>query len=163
MACAALGCEPDGVCVISTNGVRSCKWNSPCGTCPTGATCKTVHTSFIEEADVPYCECPKGFGMTATECKEGAPDQVVASSITLIQDRSASGTASKPYTFRLKSGCNQYPKEVAGNYKTLYALENIGGTKGCASVELYTDDYCIWGIRTCRATTGDSMAARANT
>ncbi|CAI5458203.1 unnamed protein product, partial [Closterium sp. Yama58-4] len=77
-ACAALGCEPDGTCEVDQNGGRYCKWASPCGTCPTGATCKTVLETEDSDftlwhpdlAQVPYCECPQGFGMTPTECVE---------------------------------------------------------------------------------------------
>ncbi|CAI5960980.1 unnamed protein product [Closterium sp. NIES-65] len=92
-ACEALGCEPGGKCEVDQNGERYCKWastphkelhshttlhpspshprDSPCGTCPSGATCKTVPGTDFPQLQVPYCECPQGFGMTATECVAG--------------------------------------------------------------------------------------------
>ncbi|CAI5936875.1 unnamed protein product, partial [Closterium sp. NIES-65] len=69
MGCDLLGCGPEGDCVFNADGFRSCKWKSPCGTCPSLATCKTIRANNSEEAVVPYCECPPGYGMTATECK----------------------------------------------------------------------------------------------
>ncbi|CAI7832290.1 unnamed protein product, partial [Closterium sp. NIES-54] len=37
--CYNLGCEPDGNCVTNDGIAWWCSWNSPCGTCPSGATC----------------------------------------------------------------------------------------------------------------------------
>ncbi|CAI5503772.1 unnamed protein product, partial [Closterium sp. Naga37s-1] len=140
-ACSELGCEPDGVCV-NTNGVRSCKWNSPCGTCPTGATCKTIHIPPYYDVDVPHCECPTGYGMTPTECIQGAPDQVLATSITLVRDISAKDNASKPYTFRATYGCNPLPEGLAGNFRAIYQTFNIDGGPSCASFRWYESDDC---------------------
>ncbi|CAI7885517.1 unnamed protein product [Closterium sp. NIES-53] len=150
LACYVLGCEPEGVCV-NNNGVRSCKWNSPCGSCPRGAVCKTTKADLlkaidpqelIRTVDAPYCECPAGYGMTPTECIKGAPDQVLSTSMTLIRDPTAKDKASKPYTFRFKNGCTQYPKEVAGNYTAFYSVININGIPNCQDWEAYTTDNC---------------------
>ncbi|CAI5514435.1 unnamed protein product, partial [Closterium sp. Naga37s-1] len=68
-ACTALGCEPaGGKCEVDGNGERYCKWDSLCGTCPTGAFCKTVPSEYNSAAQVPYCTCPQGYGLTATKC-----------------------------------------------------------------------------------------------
>ncbi|CAI5468739.1 unnamed protein product [Closterium sp. Yama58-4] len=162
-ACAVLGCEPDGVCVTSADGVRSCEWNSPCGTCPSEATCKTVpaQTTSAVKPMVPYCECPSGYGMTATGCKKGLPDQVAASSLTLFRDRNARGNASKPYTFRLQFGCNQIPKEVAGFGTFAYSVDNIGGVQGCFYVIIYRGDNCDPSSLISSRSMGDRMVAQA--
>ncbi|CAI5458191.1 unnamed protein product, partial [Closterium sp. Yama58-4] len=67
-ACDALGCEPGGKCEVDGNGERYCKWDSPCGACPTGATCKTVPATNKPSVQVPYCACPEGYNITATQC-----------------------------------------------------------------------------------------------
>ncbi|CAI5470092.1 unnamed protein product [Closterium sp. Yama58-4] len=148
-ACYVLGCEPEGVCV-NNNGARSCKWNSPCGACPSGATCRFVQgmnltgVGYTEppKVDVPVCECPAGYGMTPTECVKGAPDEVLGYSITLIQDPTAKDKASKPYTFRYREGCTQFPKEVAGNYTVEFHVHGIGDAPMCRSWRLYDTDNC---------------------
>ncbi|CAI5534150.1 unnamed protein product [Closterium sp. Naga37s-1] len=60
-ACDVLKCEPDGTCVKDQNGERYCQW----------ATCKAVASKGSIPIQVPYCECPQGYGMTATECVAG--------------------------------------------------------------------------------------------
>ncbi|CAI7848660.1 unnamed protein product [Closterium sp. NIES-53] len=139
--CTVLACGPDGTCV-NNNGVRSCKWISPCGTCPPGAFCRTTRATMLVEADVPFCMCPTGYGMTATGCIQGTSDRVLASSVTLFQDRTAKGSASKPYTLRYNYGCNQFPAEVAGNFRTAYEVHNIDGSYGCRSFTTYRTDNC---------------------
>ncbi|CAI5988007.1 unnamed protein product [Closterium sp. NIES-64] len=71
-ACDALGCQPGGKCVVDENGERFCQWDSPCGACSTGATCKTVPASDNSGVQVPYCACPQGYGITATKCVKDA-------------------------------------------------------------------------------------------
>ncbi|CAI5534153.1 unnamed protein product, partial [Closterium sp. Naga37s-1] len=55
--CDALGCEPVGKCVVDESGERYCQWDSPCGACPSGATCKTVPAT---NNDSPCGACPTG-------------------------------------------------------------------------------------------------------
>ncbi|CAI5505562.1 unnamed protein product, partial [Closterium sp. Naga37s-1] len=140
--CYNLGCEPDGTCVTNDGITSWCNWDSPCGTCPSGANCQNVRAYQSFNVLAPYCRCSSGYGMTSTGCVYGAPDQVLASSITLIHDSSALGSASRPYTFRFKSGCNQFPKEVAGNYKTAFEVHSINGLAGCRQWRGYTTDDC---------------------
>ncbi|CAI5459387.1 unnamed protein product [Closterium sp. Yama58-4] len=149
--CDAVNCGPNGKCVRKENGDPTCacdpgfemppnelRCDSPCGTCPSGAACKTVHTSddSPKQAEVLYCECPTGFGMTPTECKEGSPDNAGATSVTLFMDRS------KPYTARLKNGCTQVPNEVVGVIKTANLVVGVGGAAGCFRVRIFPDDNC---------------------
>ncbi|CAI5975270.1 unnamed protein product, partial [Closterium sp. NIES-64] len=140
--CYALGCGLDGECVNDINGRLSCRWNSPCGSCPTGAVCKTIQVTTQVTATVPYCQCRSGYGMTSTGCIYGAPDQVIPYSITLFKDRTAAGNASKPYTFRLKYGCTQFPEGLAGNFKTWYEVDYINNALGCRVWRYYTTDNC---------------------
>ncbi|CAI5485211.1 unnamed protein product, partial [Closterium sp. Naga37s-1] len=53
----------DGTCVVEQNGKLSCLY-SPCGDCPSGATCKSVPDEFNKNKPIPYCACPQGYGIT---------------------------------------------------------------------------------------------------
>ncbi|CAI5483567.1 unnamed protein product, partial [Closterium sp. Yama58-4] len=139
--CYMLGCEPEGTCTAYYGGFY-CQWRSRCGSCPSGASCRTFYPPS-GGSSVPYCQCPGGYGMTSTGCVQGSPDQVLASSVTLIQDESQTLTnASRPYTFRYKKGCNPFPKEVAGNYKSTFEVHNINGAPGCLEWRSYDTNNC---------------------
>ncbi|CAI5522606.1 unnamed protein product, partial [Closterium sp. Naga37s-1] len=142
VVCLALGCSPGGTCLkqMGTN-VRYCKWDSPCGNCPMGATCKTTPSKAGNP--IPYCVCPDGYGMTQDACIEGGKSTVGAASITLIQDPKALDKASRPYTVRANlDGCTDLPKEVAGNYKTRYGVYNMNGTLRCNTFQLWAGSNC---------------------
>ncbi|CAI5503743.1 unnamed protein product, partial [Closterium sp. Naga37s-1] len=139
--CDVLGCEPYGRCVYK-NGTHSCQWDSVCGKCPMRADCVKVYTTTYEAADVPYCKCRRGYGLTSKGCEQGLPDEVAASSMTLIRDAKARDKTSNPYTFRLKYGCTRFPEEVAGNFSLRYEVHNIGGALGCRQLQLYSTDNC---------------------
>ncbi|CAI5534148.1 unnamed protein product [Closterium sp. Naga37s-1] len=142
-ACAALGCEPGGTCEVDENGERYCKWDSPCGTCPTGATCKTVPAYSNNSVQVPYCECPAGYGMTSTECVLGGSSTVSSFSLTLFANPAAKDNTSRPYTIRLNpTGCTQYPPAVAGKSTFFYGVANIGSTWSCPYYYTYSTDNC---------------------
>ncbi|CAI5977030.1 unnamed protein product, partial [Closterium sp. NIES-64] len=145
-ACAALGCEPvGGKCEVDGNGERYCKWDSPCGSCPTGATCKTVPATSNSGVPVqlPYCACPDGYGMTETSCVEGGKSTVASTSITLVAEWKAKDNTSRPYTLRWNlNGCTQYPAAVAGNYSSEYLLANINSTADCRVAYQYYTDNC---------------------
>ncbi|CAI5458186.1 unnamed protein product [Closterium sp. Yama58-4] len=143
-ACAALGCEPaGGTCEVDGNGKRYCKWDSPCGACPTGATCKTVPASSNSSVQVPYCACPKGFGMTATKCVAGGRPTVSSFSSTFIANRYAKDASSRPYTFRVNlAGCTQFPAAVVGKVTTIYIVDGIGDAPSCRSFKNYAADNC---------------------
>ncbi|CAI5485248.1 unnamed protein product, partial [Closterium sp. Naga37s-1] len=135
-ACAALGCEPGGKCEVDGNGERYCKWDSPCGACPTGATCKTVPLERNVSVQVPYCECPAGYGMTATECVAGGNSTVGWDSITLIANPAAKDNTSRPYTLRLNpNGCTQFPTLMTG--KAAYYFVYMIGTSGRMNCRIY--------------------------
>ncbi|CAI5458194.1 unnamed protein product [Closterium sp. Yama58-4] len=143
VACLALGCAPDGHCEVDQNGELACMWDSPCGTCPTGATCETTPAKNDSLVLAPYCLCPEGYGMTDTECVEGVDSTVSSTSFTLIANRTAKDNASKPYTLRWNlDGCTQYPEEVAGKYTTIYTVWNTTNTPACRDATLYSTDNC---------------------
>ncbi|CAI7862340.1 unnamed protein product, partial [Closterium sp. NIES-53] len=158
--CYFSGCGPDRDCVYNY-GRYTCKWRSPCGSCPSGATCKTIRATSAVVADVPYCVCDAGYGMTTTGCVQGSPDTVPASSITLVQDRAAVNNASRPYTFRTNVGCNQLPKEVAGNFSNYYEVHNINGGRGCSMLTFYRGDNC-YDPAGMRQTTTQQLTAYAS-
>ncbi|CAI7896782.1 unnamed protein product [Closterium sp. NIES-54] len=143
-ACAALGCEPvGGTCEVDGNGERYCKWDSPCGICPTGATCKTVAATFNSAVPVPYCACPQGFGITASKCVEGGRSTVSSFSSTFIANRTAKDASSRPYTFRVNLiGCTQIPAAVVGKVTTMYIVDGIDGAPSCRSFKNYATDNC---------------------
>ncbi|CAI5467138.1 unnamed protein product [Closterium sp. Yama58-4] len=141
--CLALGCGPDRHCEADQNGELVCQWDSPCGTCPTGATCETTPTNDDSSVLAPYCLCPEGYGMTDTECVEGVDSTVSSISFTLIANRTATDNASKPYTLRWNlDGCTQYPEEVAGKFTTIYTVWNTTNTPACQDATLYSTDNC---------------------
>ncbi|CAI5485238.1 unnamed protein product, partial [Closterium sp. Naga37s-1] len=142
-ACAALGCEPDGKCVVGQDGTRSCQWASPCGACPTGATCKTVPAASNNSVPVPYCACPDGYGMTPTDCIQGENSTVSSSGMTVIGNRTAQDKASRPYTFRLNpNACTPFPDAIARTFSTLYTIANIPDAPRCPKMNLYATNNC---------------------
>ncbi|CAI5984286.1 unnamed protein product, partial [Closterium sp. NIES-65] len=142
-ACDALKCEPDGTCVKDQNGERYCQWDSPCGSCPTGATCKAVQSKGSIPIQVPYCECPSGYGMTATECVLGGKDTVGGNSYTFIVNRSAKDNTSRPYTLRYNTdGCTQFPAAVAGKYSTKYTVYSVKSNAYCYKYQEFSTDNC---------------------
>ncbi|CAI7735849.1 unnamed protein product, partial [Closterium sp. NIES-54] len=143
-ACAALGCEPDGKCVVDQNGERSCLWDSLCGACPSGATCRTVGVASDNRVvDVPFCLCPEGYGMTPADCVKGENATVSSNSMTLIASRTAKDNASRPYTFRLNlNACTPFPEAVAQTFTTMYSLENIPDAPRCPKLSYYSTDNC---------------------
>ncbi|CAI5467143.1 unnamed protein product [Closterium sp. Yama58-4] len=142
-ACDALSCEPGGKCVVDGNGERYCKWDSSCGVCPTGATCKTVPARYYPSVQVPYCACPQGFGITETKCVAGGASDVSSYSMTLLANPAAKDSSSRPYTLRLNlSDCTQLPAAVAGKYRTIYSVENTDDGPKCASIEYFSTDNC---------------------
>ncbi|CAI5458231.1 unnamed protein product [Closterium sp. Yama58-4] len=141
-ACAAVGCDWDGTCVVDEKGQLSCLF-PPCGECPSGATCKTVRDEFNNNKPIPYCACAKGYGMTKTKCVKGGTPTVASTSFTLIVNRHASGEASLPYTFRPNlNACTQYPEAVRGKYTTVYNVENIGDAPRCRTYKFFSEDNC---------------------
>ncbi|CAI5514444.1 unnamed protein product, partial [Closterium sp. Naga37s-1] len=142
-ACLAFGCGSDGSCGVDPNGDYFCKWDSPCGACPTGASCETTPAESDSSVLAPYCVCPEGYGMTDTECVEGGESTVSSTSYTLIANRTAKDNASKPYTLRWNlDGCTQYPEAVAGKFTTIYAVWNSIDSLPCQNATLYRDDNC---------------------
>ncbi|CAI5514436.1 unnamed protein product, partial [Closterium sp. Naga37s-1] len=142
-ACDALGCGPGGKCEVDQNGERYCKWDSPCGICPAGATCKTVPAKYYPSVPVPYCACPQGSGITETKCVAGWASEVSSYSITVIANPTAKDSSSQPYTLRLNlSDCTQLPVAVAGQYRTIYSVENTDDAPKCASIEYFSTDNC---------------------
>ncbi|CAI5514440.1 unnamed protein product, partial [Closterium sp. Naga37s-1] len=142
-ACDALRCEPDGTCVKDQNGDRFCQWDSPCGNCPTGATCKAVPSKGSIPIQVPYCECPSGYGMTATECVQGGKDTVGGNSYTLIANSAAKDYTSRPYTLRYNTdGCTQFPAAVAGKYTTKYTVYSVKSNAYCYKYQEFSTDNC---------------------
>ncbi|CAI5458192.1 unnamed protein product, partial [Closterium sp. Yama58-4] len=142
-ACDALGCEPDGTCVKDQNGERYCQWDSPCGSCPTGATCKTVPSKGSIVVQVPYCECPSGYGMTATECVAGGKDTVGGNSYTFIANPAAKDYTSRPYTLRYNvDGCTQFPAAVAGKYTAKYTVYSVKSNAYCYKYQEFSTDNC---------------------
>ncbi|CAI5981523.1 unnamed protein product [Closterium sp. NIES-65] len=144
-ACAALGCEPvGGKCEVDKNGERYCKWASPCGSCPVGATCKTYLKPSTNEL-LPYCSCPSGYGMTATSCVQGGAPTVSSFSYTVVVNETAKDAASRPWTFRLNpNGCTEIPAAVAvaRTVTSYYSLQNIGDAPACRKVAYYKADKC---------------------
>ncbi|CAI5534152.1 unnamed protein product, partial [Closterium sp. Naga37s-1] len=141
--CDALGCEPGGTCVVDENGERYCQWDSPCGACPTGATCKTVPATNNGWVRVPYCACPSGYGMTPTGCVDGEVATVASYSATYIVNRTANDYTSRPYTFRLnRNGCTQYPDAVAGKFTSVYIVDNIDDAPWCPKFQVFSTDNC---------------------
>ncbi|CAI5988029.1 unnamed protein product, partial [Closterium sp. NIES-64] len=119
---------------------------SPCGACPTGATCKTVPSFFNSSVQVPYCECPEGSGMTTSDCVAGGSFTVSSFSVTLIANPAAKDNTSRPYTLRLNpNGCTQFPSAVAGKVMLRYAVVNIGTTLNCQRYYAYNVDNCEGG------------------
>ncbi|CAI7912557.1 unnamed protein product [Closterium sp. NIES-54] len=142
-ACDALGCGPGGKCEVDQNGERYCKWDSLCGTCPTGAFCKTVPSEYNSTAQVPYCTCPQGYGLTATKCVAGASPTVGSFSITLIANRTARDNSSRPYTVRFNlNNCTQYPDAVAGKYRARFTVEGIDDAPDCPNLKVYKTNNC---------------------
>ncbi|CAI5485243.1 unnamed protein product, partial [Closterium sp. Naga37s-1] len=128
---------------------------SPCGACPTGATCKTVLETDTREfqpslwingripAQVPYCDCPAGYGMTPTECVEGGNFTVGAESVTLIANQTAKDYTSRPYTLRWNlNGCTQIPAAVTVKFTAMYSVFSIGDTPKCQNIYFYRTDNC---------------------
>ncbi|CAI5485254.1 unnamed protein product, partial [Closterium sp. Naga37s-1] len=141
--CDALGCEPGGTCVVDETGERYCQWDSPCGACPTGATCKTVPATNNGWVRVPYCACPSGYGMTPTGCVDGEVATVASYSATYIVNRTANDYTSRPYTFRLnRNGCTQYPDAVAGKFTSVYIVDNIDDAPWCPKFQVFSTDNC---------------------
>ncbi|CAI5535992.1 unnamed protein product, partial [Closterium sp. Naga37s-1] len=143
-ACAALGCGPDGTCDVDKQFKDLyCQWASPCGACPTGATCKIVPWGDKERVEVPYCACPKGYGITPTKCVKGRASTVSSSSITIIVDQTASDFNSRPYTFRAEiNSCTQFPNALVGKFTAILGVDNIGDAPKCTNFKHYPADNC---------------------
>ncbi|CAI5458185.1 unnamed protein product [Closterium sp. Yama58-4] len=142
-ACEALGCEPGGTCVLDETGERYCKWDSPCGACPTGATCKTVPSTQDSSVQVPYCACPDGYGMTPTKCVKGEASTVASISYTLIANLTARDNSSRPYTFRPSlNNCTQVPAAVDSTFTAMYTVYNIGNASNWSTVKIFTGYNC---------------------
>ncbi|CAI5517679.1 unnamed protein product, partial [Closterium sp. Naga37s-1] len=143
-ACAALGCEPaGGKCEKDKNGERYCKWDSLCGPCPSGATCKT----YESDPPYPYCSCPSGYGMTATSCVQGGAPTVSSYSYTYIANETAKDAAARPWTFRLNLNvCTPTPPAVTGVITSAYKTENIGDAPPCRKIIYYKSNACEGAI-----------------
>ncbi|CAI5527705.1 unnamed protein product, partial [Closterium sp. Naga37s-1] len=147
-ACAALGCGPDGTCVVDQQFKDLyCQWASPCGACPSGATCKILPGEDDGAVEGPYCACPKGYGITPTKCVKGRASTVSSTSITIIANRTASDFNSRPYTFRagIKS-CIRFPAALVGKFTTMYGVNNIGDAPKCTNLKHYQADNCVGDI-----------------
>ncbi|CAI5513062.1 unnamed protein product, partial [Closterium sp. Naga37s-1] len=146
VTCDALGCVPGGTCEVDRNGNHFCLWDSPCGECPTGATCKSFPSATASETvALPYCACPEGSGITPTECVAGGTPTVSSHSFTYIMNRKAKDRTSRPYTFRLNlNACTQFPEGVAG--LSMYCPDNTGDAPTCSNYKLYEGDNCDGNI-----------------
>ncbi|CAI5506414.1 unnamed protein product, partial [Closterium sp. Naga37s-1] len=151
-ACAALGCDPGGTCQVDQSSELFCQWDTPCGSCPKGATCKTTYNYGKYWAPVPvqYCMCPQGYGMYDATDRQGAcirtgPGRASAFSLTLIANETAKDKASRPYTFRLDNHiCTQLPDAVAGKVTAAYIITtNNDYLSICHKVRIYPSDNCF--------------------
>ncbi|CAI5458190.1 unnamed protein product, partial [Closterium sp. Yama58-4] len=92
---------------------------------------------------VPYCACPDGYGITATECVAGGASNVSFYSFTVIANRTARDNSSRPITFRPNlNSCTQYPEAVAREGVTVYFVQNTNDAPGCSSWRDYSNDHC---------------------
>ncbi|CAI5460828.1 unnamed protein product [Closterium sp. Yama58-4] len=151
-ACAALGCDPGGTCQVDQSSELFCQWDTPCGSCPKGATCKTSYDYGRYWAPVPvqYCMCPQGYGMYDTTdipgaCIRSGEGRASSFSLTLIANETAKDRSSRPYTFRLdKNICTQIPDAVAGKVTAAYIITiNNGYSPICYKVRFYPSDNCF--------------------
>ncbi|CAI5522608.1 unnamed protein product, partial [Closterium sp. Naga37s-1] len=141
--CFALGCSPGGTCAKdNSTGLLYCKWDTPCGRCPTGATCNTT-LEIMENSLAPYCVCPAGYGMTQDACIKGGVSTVGAASMTFDSDQVRDG-GSRPYTVRANiNTCTPVPKERVGNFTRRYLVFNTNdGTPLFRSREYWTGNNC---------------------
>ncbi|CAI5535673.1 unnamed protein product, partial [Closterium sp. Naga37s-1] len=153
-ACAALGCDPGGTCQVDQSSELFCQWDTPCGSCPKGASCKTTYNYGKYWAPVPvqYCMCPQGYGMYDDTDRPGAciqnsagPGRASSFSLTLIANETAKDRSSRPYTFRLDNHiCTQLPDAVAGKVTAAYIITvNNGYSQICHKVRIYPSDNCF--------------------
>ncbi|GJP49251.1 hypothetical protein CLOM_g8490 [Closterium sp. NIES-68] len=114
--------------------------SSPCGSCPSGATCRLTPAHNDVSLTVPYCACPNGYGMTPDACVKGAHSTVSGDSITLSRKAGAQDQAS--FTFRPNmDSCTQLPEAVAGSFDS-HAVVLRMGTPSCAVITVYDGDNC---------------------
>ncbi|CAI5461753.1 unnamed protein product [Closterium sp. Yama58-4] len=146
-ACAALGCDPGGSCQVDQSGELFCQWDSPCGSCPRRATCKTTYNykKYVPPVPVRYCECPEGsLGMNEAFC-QASPGRASAFTFTVIANETAKDKASRPYTFRLDNNvCTQLPDAVAGKVTAAYYITTTNDYLPlCPKVRIYPSDHCF--------------------
>ncbi|CAI5510752.1 unnamed protein product, partial [Closterium sp. Naga37s-1] len=115
---------------------------SPCGSCPSGATCNTT-VEVSQRALAPYCLCPAGYAMTPDACIKGGKSTVGAASMTFVNDNVIDG-GSRPYTVRANlNACTPVPKERVGNFTRRFIVYDANdGTPLFSSREFWSGDNC---------------------